>query len=143
MRFMVMGKATKDTEAGVLPSQEALERMNRFNDELIRDGIVLGYDGLHPSAKGARLDFSGGGKPAVIDGPFAETKELIAGYLMVELPSLQAAIERFSRAPLGEGEEMEIRQVWEPADLGAGMPQEIIDEELRTRAELAKKRARQ
>ena len=117
MRFMVIVKANKDSEAGVLPGKELLAAMGRFNDELTRAGVMLAGEGLHSSSKGARVRFSRGGKTAVIDGPFAETKELVAGFWIWQVKSKEEAIEWIKRAPFGEGEEIEIRQVFEEAEL--------------------------
>ena len=140
MRFMVLVKMNPKAESAGPPSRAALQEMNVFNDELIRDGVVLAYDGLHPSAKGARLRFGEGGTATVVDGPFTESKEIIAGYWMVELSSLQEAIERFSRAPFHGGEKLEIRKVYEPADFAPVAPPEMIAEEEQIRAQLANKR---
>src|SRR5690349_5093493 len=121
MRFMVMVKATKESEAGVMPSTELLEAMGKFNEEMVKAGIMLAGEGLQPSSKGARIRFSGS-KRTVIDGPFAETKELIAGYWLIQVKSKQEAIEWMKRCPnpfpTGESE-LEIRQVFEAADFGA------------------------
>jgi hypothetical protein len=116
MRFMVIVKANKDSEAGVLPSKELLTKMGKFNEELVKAGVMLTADGLHASSKGARVRFSDG-KTTVIDGPFAETKELIAGYWIWQVKSLEEAIEWLKRAPF-EDTEVEIRQVFEAADFG-------------------------
>jgi hypothetical protein len=115
MRFMVIVKANKDSEAGVLPSEHELIEMGKFNEELVKAGVMLAGDGLQPSSKGARIAFGPQGKKAVIDGPFAETKELIAGFWIVQMKSKAEVIEWFSRAPFREGE-IEIRQVFEAAD---------------------------
>ena len=114
MKYMVLVKANKDSEAGVLPTEAELVEMHKFNEELIRSGVMLAGEGLHPSSKGARIRFSGN-KPAVIDGPFAETKELLAGFWMVQVKSKAEVIDLFKRAPFREGE-IEIRQVFEAAD---------------------------
>ena len=127
MRFMVLVKATKDTEAGVLPTQEAFAEMGKFNEELMQAGIVLGGDGLQPSSKGARIRFSGD-KRTVIDGPFAETKELVAGYGIWKVNSKAEAIEWVKRAPFRNGEEVEIRQIFEPADF-ADASNEVAEQE--------------
>ena len=115
MRFMVLVKANKDSEAGVLPNEKELVEMGRFNDELIRAGVMLAGEGLHSSAKGKRIRFGAGAKPAVTDGPFAETKELLAGFWIVQMKSLEECVEWFKRAPFTR-EEIEIRQVFESAD---------------------------
>src|SRR4030095_5388670 len=117
MRFMVLVKATKDSEAGVLPSEKLLSEMGKFNEELVKAGVMLAGEGLQPSSKGARVKFSGG-KPTVTDGPFAETKELIAGFWMWKVKSKQEAIEWLKRAPFDD-EQVEIRQVFEAEDFGA------------------------
>ena len=119
MRFMLLVKANKDTEAGVMPSPELLSEMGRFNEELIKAGVLLAGEGLHPSSKGARVKFSGK-KRTVIDGPFAETKELIAGFWLIQAKSLDEAIEWVKRVPnpTGEESEIEVRQVFSPEDFG-------------------------
>ena len=119
MRFMLMVKANKDTEAGVMPSPELLSEMGKFNEELTRAGVLLAGEGLHPSSKGARVKFSGKQR-TVIDGPFAETKELVAGFWLIQAKSLDEAIEWVKRVPnpTGEESEIEIRQVFMPEDFG-------------------------
>ena len=112
MRFMVIVKATKDSEAGLLPTREQLTEMGKFNDKLAADGVMLEADGLKASSKGARLRFDGG-RTTVIDGPFAESKELIAGFWVVQAKSKQEVIERFISAPFGGGAELEIREFFE------------------------------
>src|SRR5206468_2636063 len=112
MRFMVMVKATPNSEAGAMPSEELLAAMGKFNEELVKAGVMLAAEGLHPSAKGVRVRFSGG-KRTVIDGPFAETKELVAGFWLWQVKSKEEAIEWLKRAPFGGGTEIEIRQVFE------------------------------
>ncbi len=115
MRFMVLVKANKDSEAGVMPSEEQLIEMGKFNEELVKAGVMLAGEGLHPSSKGARIAFGPKGKTGVIDGPFTETKELLAGFWMVQMKSKAEVIEWFSRAPFRDGE-IEIRQVFDSAD---------------------------
>jgi hypothetical protein len=115
MRFMVLVKANAKSEAGVMPTEAELVEMHGFNEELIKAGVMLAGEGLHPSAKGARIAFGPKGKTGVIDGPFAETKELLAGFWLVQMKSKAEAIEWFSRAPFREGE-IEIRQVFDSAD---------------------------
>lgn len=115
MRFMVLVKANKDSEAGVLPDEKALIEMGKFNDELIKAGVMLAGEGLQSSAKGKRIKFSKGGKPSVTDGPFAETKELLAGFWMVQMKSMEECVAWFKRAPFDQ-EEIEIRQVFDSAD---------------------------
>jgi hypothetical protein len=134
MRFMLLIKATKDSEAGVLPSRELVEAMGKFNEEMVEAGVMLAGEGLHPSSKGARVRFSGG-KRTVTDGPFAETKELIAGFWLIEVNSLQEAVDWALRVPdpMGEGEEaeIEIRQVFETSDFPSDIlpPEEAAREE--------------
>src|SRR6187551_1410667 len=140
MRFMVMIKADKDSEAGVMPSEQMLTAMGNFNDELIKAGVMLAGEGLQPSSKGARVRFSGD-KRTVIDGPFSETKELVAGYWLWEVKSKQEAIEWVKRCPnptAGESE-IEIRQVFEAADFGAEFTPELREQEERLRAQIAAK----
>ena len=134
MRFMVIVKANKDSEAGVMPTQELLTEMGKFNEELVKAGVMQAGEGLHPSSKGARVKFSGG-KTTVTDGPFAETKELVAGYWMWQVKSKQEAIEWLKRAPF-EDTEVEIRQVFEAEDFGAEFTPELREQEERLRAEV-------
>ncbi|MEP6920320.1 MAG: YciI family protein [bacterium] len=133
MRFMVIVKANEESEAGGMPSQEILTRMGNFNEELVKAGVMLAGEGLHPTSKGVRIKFSGG-KKTVIDGPFAETKELIAGFWLWQVKSLNEAIEWLKRSPFEETE-VEIRQVFESADFGADMTPELREQEDRVRAE--------
>src|SRR6266849_8505941 len=114
MRFMMLVKADKNSEAGVLPSKELVAAMGKFNEEMVKAGVMLAAEGLHASSKGARISFSGG-KPIVTDGPFAETKELIAGFWLIQVKSKAEAIEWASRVPFREGG-IEIRQVFEASD---------------------------
>jgi hypothetical protein len=132
MRFMVIVKANKDSEAGVLPSKEMLTEMGNFNEELVKAGVMLAGEGLRASSKGARVRFSGKNR-SVVDGPFSETKELIAGFWIWQLKSLQEAIEWLKRAPFQEGE-VEIRQVAEAEDFGADFTPELREQEERMRA---------
>jgi hypothetical protein len=134
MRFMVIVKANKDSEAGVLPSTEMLAAMNEFNAGLVKDGVLLAAEGLQASSKGARLKFAGG-KPTVTDGPFAETKELIAGFWLIQAKSKEEVIERYDRCPFSGGEEIEIRQVFEADDFGDALPPEARKLEERLRAQ--------
>lgn len=140
MRFMVMVKATQSSEAGVMPSELLLAEMGKFNEELIRAGVMLAGEGLHPSSKGARVKFSGD-KRSVIDGPFAETKELVAGFWLWEVKSLAEAIEWVKRCPnpMPEDSEIEIRQVFEADDFGAELTPELRAQEERQRKHLAEK----
>src|SRR5882724_6003584 len=137
MRFMVIVKANKDSEAGVMPTKELLTDMGKFNEELVKAGVMLAGEGLHPSSKGARVKFSGG-KTSVIDGPFAETKELVAGYWMWQVKSKEEAIEWLKRAPF-EDTEVEIRQVFEAEDFGDEFTPELREQEERLRAEMEAK----
>ena len=138
MRFMLIVHATKESEAGVMPSEELLTAMGKYNEELVRAGIMLAGEGLHPSSRGARVRFSGS-KRTVIDGPFAETKELIAGFWLVQLKSLEEAIEWVKRCPnpMNEESDIEIRQVFEAEDFGAEFTPELREQEERLRAEVA------
>jgi hypothetical protein len=138
MRFMVIVKADRNTEAGVMPSQELLTAMGKYNEELVNAGVLLAGEGLHPSSKGARVRFSGSDR-TVIDGPFAETKELIAGFWIFQVKLLEEAIEWVKRSPNPlEGEsEIEIRQVFEAEDFGAEFTPELREQEERIRAQAA------
>jgi len=141
MRFIILIKATKDSEAGVMPSQKLLTDMGKFNDELVKAGVMLAGEGLHPSSKGARVRFSGE-KRTVIDGPFAETKELIAGFWIWEVKSKEEAIEWVKRCPnpMMEESDVEIRQVFDPSDFGDLLTPEALESEKRIRAELEAKK---
>jgi hypothetical protein len=139
MRFMVMVKATKDSEAGVLPRQELLAEMGKFNEELVKAGVMLAGEGLQASSKGARVKFSGN-KRTVTDGPFTETKELVAGFWLWQVRSKEEAIEWLKRAPFRDGEEVEIRQVFEAEDFGAEFTPELRKQEERLRKQLAAKK---
>ena len=136
MRFAVLVKASEASEAGVLPSAELLEKMGRFNEELAKAGVLLAAEGLQASSKGARLKFSGG-SAAVSDGPFAETKELIAGFWLVQAKSKQEVVERFSRAPMLDGDVIEIRQIFEAEDFGENLTETERAREARLRAEIS------
>ena len=137
MRFMVMVKATKNSEAGVLPSEELLAEMGKFNEELAKAGVMLAGEGLHPSSRGARVKFSGD-KRTVVDGPFAESKELIAGFWLIQVKSKEEAIEWVKRVPnpTGEEGEIEIRQVFEAEDFGDEFTPELREQEERLRAQV-------
>jgi hypothetical protein len=141
MRFMVIVKATKDSEAGVLPSEKMLTEMGKYNEELVKAGVMLAGEGLQPSSKGARVKFSGTNR-TVIDGPFTEAKELIAGFWLFQVKSKEEAIEWVKRCPNPmEGEsEIEIRQVFETEDFGEVMTPELREAEERLRAQAAAKR---
>ena len=143
MRFMMIIKANTDSEAGVMPSQKTLEAMGKYHEELVKAGVMLSGDGLHPSSKGARVRFSKG-KPTVIDGPFPETKELIAGFWMIKVASKEEAVEWAKKVPFdpdvhmgGEGE-IELRQVFEVEEFGEELTPELRDAEQRLRDEITK-----
>jgi hypothetical protein len=138
MRFMVLVKADKDSEAGVMPTQELLAEMGKFNEELVKAGVMLAGEGLQPSSKGARVKFSGN-KRTVIDGPFAETKELVAGFWLWQVRSKEEAIEWLKRAPFREGQ-VEIRQVFEAEDFGDEFTPELREQEERLRREISAKK---
>ena len=136
MRFMVMVRATRNSEAGVMPSERLLTEMGKFNEELVKAGVMLAGEGLQPSSKGARVRFSRG-RRTVVDGPFAETKELIAGYWLWQVKSKEEAIDWVKRCPdpmPGEDSEIEIRQVFEAGDFGAEFTPELRAQEERVRA---------
>lgn len=134
MRFMVIVKASSESEAGILPPPEVFREMGRYNEELARAGVMLAAEGLHPSSKGMRVRFSGGNK-TVTDGPFAETKELIAGFWLLQARSREEVLEWVKRAPFDGGTEIEIRQVFEAEDFGDGLPQDVKEQEARLRAQ--------
>jgi hypothetical protein len=140
MRFMMMVRANKDSESGMMPKEELIAAMAKYNEELVKAGVLLDATGLQPSSKGARIKFSGG-KRTVIDGPFAETKELIAGYWLIQVKSKEEAIEWAKRAPAPFGEdkdgEIEIRQLFELEDFGPG---EAVDRHRQVGKEMAKNR---
>jgi hypothetical protein len=141
MKFMVMVKASKDSEAGVMPDERLLAQMGKFNEELVKAGVMLAGEGLHPSSRGARVRFSGATR-AVIDGPFAETKELVAGFWIWKVKSLQEAIDWVKRCPNpmpGSDSEIEIRQIFEAEDFGEAFTPELRAQEERLRAQVAKK----
>ena len=141
MRFMVMVKATQETEAGALPDEKMLTEMGRYNEELVKAGVMLAGEGLHPTSKGARVRFSGE-KRTVVDGPFAESKELIAGFWLWQVKSKEEAIEWVKRCPnpTGTESEIEIRQVFDPDDFGAALTPELREQEERLRAQAAAKK---
>ncbi len=136
MRFMVIVKADKESEAGRLPSEKLLADMTTYNEELAKAGVMLAGEGLHPSAKGARVRFDATGKTSVIDGPFPETKELVAGFWVWKCASLNEAIERLKKAPFGGGE-VEIRQVFEAEDFGKEFTPELQQREARLREQIS------
>ena len=139
MRFMIIVKANKDSEAGILPDKKILTEMGQFNEELVKAGVLLAMDGLHASSKGARVRFEGK-KRTVTDGPFAETKELIAGFWLWQVKSKDEAIEWLKRAPFDGGTEVEIRQVFEADDFGDALTPELREQEERVRSRAAAKR---
>ena len=139
MRVMVIVKADKDSEAGVLPNREILAAMGKYNEELVKAGVMLAGEGLHPSSKGARVKFSGATR-TVTDGPFAEAKELIAGFWLWQVKSMDEAIEWLKRAPFGGGTEVEIRQVFEMEDFGRELTPELRENETRLRAQVAQQK---
>ena len=136
MRFMVLVKADKNSEAGVMPDTKLLAAMGKFNEELVKAGVMLAGEGIHPSSKGARVKFQGG-KKTVIDGPFAETKELVAGFWLWQCKSREEAIEWLKRAPFEETE-VEIRQIFEAEDFGANLTPELREQEDRLRKQADK-----
>ncbi len=137
MRFIVLVKATADSEAGVLPTTEQFAEMGAFNEEMVKAGVMLAGEGLQPSSKGARIRYSGT-KHTVIDGPFTEAKELVAGFWLIQVKSKEEAIQWLSRAPMGEGE-VEIRQIFEAEDFGEAVTPELRQAEERMRAQLGGK----
>jgi hypothetical protein len=137
MRFMIIVKADKSSEAGVLPDQKMLTEMGKFNEQLVKAGVMLAGEGLHPTSKGARVRFSGD-KRTVIDGPFTESKELVAGFWLWQVKSKDEAIEWLKRAPFGGGTEVEIRQVFEAEDFGPALTPELRQQEERVRAQAAR-----
>jgi hypothetical protein len=139
MRFMILVKASKDSEAGMMPDEKLLTDMGKFNDELVKAGVMLAGEGLHPSSKGARVRFSGTTR-TVIDGPFAETKELVAGYWLWQVKSREEAIEWVKRCPnpMMEDSEIEIRQVFEIEHFGPALTPELREQEERQRAQISK-----
>ncbi len=136
MRVMVIVKASKESEEGILPPTELFEKMGKYNEELVKAGVMLAGEGLQPTSKGKRVRFSGD-KRTVIDGPFTETKELIAGYWLWQVRSMEEAVEWLKRAPFGGGAEIEIRPVYEPADLGKNFTPEQREREERLREQIA------
>jgi hypothetical protein len=132
---MVIVKANEDSEAGVLPDAKILSEMGKYNEELVKAGVMLAGEGLHPSSKGVRVKFDGG-KRTVIDGPFSETKELIAGFWLWQVKSKEEAVEWLKRAPFDGGTEIELRQVFETEEFGANLTPELREQEERLRAQL-------
>jgi hypothetical protein len=138
MRVMVIVKASEESEAGQMPSQQLLAEMGKFNEELVKAGVMLAGDGLHPSSKGKRVKFSGA-RRTVIDGPFSETKELVAGYWLWQVTSMNDAVEWLKKAPFDGGTEVEIRPVFEADDFGAEFTPELRAQEARLRARIGAK----
>jgi hypothetical protein len=139
MRFMVMVPASKDSEAGVLPDRDILTKMGTFNEEMVKAGVMLAGEGLQPTSKGARIRFSGG-KTTVIDGPFTESKELIAGFWLIQVKSRDEAVAWMRRAPFGEGVVLELRQIFETEDFGAELTPELREQEARMRKTIESKK---
>ncbi len=137
MRFMVMVPADRDTEAGVLPTEQQLAEMTQYNEQLVKAGIMLAGEGLQPTAKGARIRFGEGGRKTVVDGPFTESKELIAGFWIWQVKSREEAIEWAKRAPFAAGTQLELRQIFEAPDFGEALTPELLarEEELRRQSE--------
>jgi hypothetical protein len=139
MRYMVIVKASKESEAGVMPTEQLLTDMGNYNEELVKAGVLLAMEGLHPSSKGVRVRFSGK-RRTVIDGPFSETKELVAGFWLWQVRSREEAIEWLKRAPFDGDTEIELRQVFEAEDFGAEFTPELREQEKRLLAEVAAKK---
>jgi hypothetical protein len=142
MKVMVIVKASKDSEAGVMPSEQLLREMGQFNEELVKAGVMLAGEGLHPSSKGVRVRFSGKNR-SVTDGPFAETKELIAGYWIWQVKSMEEAVAWLKRCPnpMNEDSEVEIRPIFSPEDFGEAFTPELQKQEERLRAEIEKRKS--
>jgi hypothetical protein len=136
MRVLVIVKANEDSEAGVMPTEKLLTEMGKFNEELVKAGVMLAGEGLHPSSKGKRIKFSGG-KQTVTDGPFTETKELVAGFWIWQVRSIEEAVEWLKRSPFDGGAEVEIRPVFEAEDFGAEFTPELRQQEERLRKQVA------
>jgi hypothetical protein len=139
MRCMVIVKASKESEAGILPSTELLTNMGKFNEELVKAGVMLAGEGLQPSSKGKRITFTAA-KPTITDGPFAETKELIAGFWLWQVRSMEEAVEWLKRSPFGPGDEVEIRPVFEAEDFGSNFTPELKEQEDRLREQISAKK---
>jgi hypothetical protein len=137
MRFMVIVKASKDSEAGVMPSTELLTAMGKFNEEMVKAGVMLAGEGLHPSSNGVRIRYSGTDR-TVTNGPFAGTHDLVAGFWLIQVASREEAIEWMQRAPFDGGSEIEIRQVFSPQDFGDALTPDLREQEARLRAQAAK-----
>jgi hypothetical protein len=141
MRFMVIVPANKESEAGILPDEKLLSEMGKFNEEMVKAGVMLAGEGLHPTSKGARIKFSDG-KTSVVDGPFIDSKELIAGFWLIQVKSKEEALAWMKRAPFGDGVVLELRQVFEAEDFGANLTPELREQEERLRAQMTKQRAK-
>jgi hypothetical protein len=139
MRVMVIVKANKDSEAGIMPDRAILEAMGKYNEQLVKAGVMLAGEGLHPSSKGKRVRFSGNQR-SVTDGPFTEAKELIAGFWLWQVKSMDEAVEWLKRAPFDGGTEIELRQVFESADFGEAFTPELREREEKLRAEIANRK---
>ena len=139
MRVLVMVKANKDSEAGIMPTEKLLTEMGKFNEELVKAGVMLADEGLHPSSKGKRIKFSGG-KQTITDGPFTETKELVAGFWLWQVRSMEEAVEWLKRSPFDGGTEIEIRQVFEAEDFGAELTPELREQEERLRKQVSERK---
>jgi hypothetical protein len=139
MRFMVLVPASKESETGILPDEKILAEMGKFNEELVKAGVMLAGEGLHPTSKGARIKFSNG-ETTVTDGPFTESKELIAGFWLIQAKSKEEAIAWMKRAPFGDDVEIEIRQVFESEDFGKALTPELREQEERLRAQLERRK---
>jgi hypothetical protein len=136
---MVIVKATRDSEAGKMPGKDMLEAMGSFNEELVKAGVMLAGEGLHPTSRGKRVRYEGGGRKTVVDGPFSETKELVGGFWLWQVKSMEEAVEWLKRAPFQAGDEVEIRRVFEAEDFGAEFTQELREQEERQRAAIGKR----
>jgi hypothetical protein len=136
MRVMVLVKASAESESGTLPTEQQLAEMGKFNEALVNAGIMLGGEGLHPSSNGVRISFSGNSKTSVTDGPFAETKELVAGYWLWQVESMDEAVEWAKRAPFEDGDQLELRRVFEAEDFGEEFTPELREQENRLRDEI-------
>ncbi|MDP3692040.1 YciI family protein [Bradyrhizobium sp.] len=141
MRCMVIVKASRDTEAGVMPGTELLTAMGKFNEEMVEAGVMLAGEGLHPTSKGARIKYSGtpGKPPEVSRGPFAVTNDLVAGFWLIQVESLEEAVDWMKRAPFDGGAEIEIRQVFDTEDFGEALTPELREQETRLRAQVGAK----
>jgi hypothetical protein len=139
MRCLVIVKANPESEAGIMPSTEILTAMGKYNEELVKAGVMLAGEGLHPSSKGKRVKFNGG-KSVVTDGPFAETKELVAGFWLWQVRSMDEAIEWLKRSPFDGGTEIEVRPIFDPEDFGANLTPELREQEERLRKQVGGKR---